>query len=108
MTTKAKSSKKTATKPETSDTVKEGKAAKSSPPKRYSMLDAAAEVLAGATEPMTCTTLIDEMSRRKLWVSPNGKTPEATLNAALQREIKTKGAESRFVKAGRGLFSRKS
>ena len=76
-------------------------------PKR-SMLDAAAEVLAGAAEPMACTALIDAMSERKLWTSPNGKTPEATLNAALQREIKVKGDASRFRKAGRGLFAVKA
>ena len=32
-------------------------------------------------------------------------TPEATLYAAMLREIKAKGAEARFVKSERGLFS---
>ncbi len=33
-----------------------------------------------------------------------GKTPSATLHAAVCREIATKGDKRRFVKTGRGLF----
>ena len=35
-----------------------------------------------------------------------GKTPGATLNAAIIREIKAKGKESRFAKADRGMFTK--
>ena len=45
------------------------------------------------------------MAERKLSSSPNGKTPHATLNAAMLREIGVKGGESRFKKTGRGLFA---
>jgi len=37
--------------------------------------------------------------------SPNGQTPAATLYSAILREINTKGKESRFKKANRGLFT---
>ncbi len=37
-------------------------------------------------------------------IAPGGKTPEATLYAAITREIATKGKESRFRKTGPGYF----
>ncbi len=74
-------------------------------PKRTSALDAAAQVLAKATEPMTCKALIAAMAEQGLWSSPGGKTPEATLNAAIIRDIAKKRKDSRFIKAGRGLFA---
>jgi len=73
-------------------------------PKRASAINAAAQVLVSAKSPMNCRDLIAEMAKRRLWVSPGGKTPAATLNAAILREIKTKGAAARFRKVGRGLF----
>jgi len=44
------------------------------------------------------------MAAKKYWTSPGGLTPDATLSAAIQREISLKGKESRFRKADRGLF----
>jgi hypothetical protein len=73
-------------------------------PKRVSALNAAAHVLAGASKPMSAGDLIQEMEAKKLWTSPGGKTPTATLSAAIGREIKDKGKEARFKKAERGLF----
>jgi len=73
-------------------------------PTRASAINAAAQVLASAKSPMNCRDLIAEMAKRRLWVSPGGKTPAATLNAAILREIKTRGAAARFRKVGRGLF----
>ena len=73
-------------------------------PKRFSALDAAAQVLQKADMPMTSKALIAAMAEQKLWSSPNGKTPHATLYAAMLREISAKGAKSRFRKADRGLF----
>jgi len=79
--------------------------AKSEPkPKKVSALDAAAKVLGEAGKPMTCQEMIEEMSRKKYWTSPNGATPGATLYAAIIREIKVKGKDSRFEKAERGKF----
>ena len=54
---------------------------------------------------MTSTALIDAMAEQHLWSSPGGKTPEATLYAAMLREITAKGKESRFKKVDRGLFT---
>ncbi len=74
-------------------------------PKRLSALDAAAQVLRKTAKPMTSKALIAAMAEQKLWTSPNGKTPHATLNAAMLREIARKGSNARFKKVGRGLFA---
>jgi hypothetical protein len=76
--------------------------------KKFSALDAAAQVLAFTTNPWTCKQLIETMAAQGLWTSPGGKTPSATLYAAIIREIKTKGAESRFIKADAGKFTSKA
>ena len=81
------------------------KTAQQPKPKRTSALDAAAQVLAGAKEPMTAGALITAMAERGLWTSPGGKTPHATLYAAIVREIKVKGTDARFSKTDRGLFA---
>jgi hypothetical protein len=73
--------------------------------KRVSALDAAAQVLRETGKPMRCSELIDAMQERNLWSSPNGKTPHATLYAAMQREERDKGSASRFRKVDRGLFT---
>jgi len=78
---------------------------RTSAPKRISALDAAAQVLAASTEPMRAKDLIAAMADQGLWSSPNGKTPEATLYAAMIREIAAKGSEARFRKVERGLFA---
>ena len=74
-------------------------------PKKVSALDAAAKVLGEQSKPMNCPELIEEMSRKNYWSSPNGATPHATLYAAIAREIKVKGKDARFVKADRGKFA---
>ncbi len=79
--------------------------AKAAKPRKVSALDAAAQVLAGSKEPMRAQQLIDEMATRGLWTSPGGKTPAATLYAAMTREIRARGAASRFAKAERGRFT---
>ena len=79
-------------------------------PKRLSALDAAAQVLATADKPMRAQDLIVAMAEQGLWTSPAGKTPHATLYAAILREINTtvndvEGRKvSRFRKVDRGLF----
>ena len=82
-----------------------GKAPKADKPQRLSCLDAAAQVLASAKEPMKAKDMIEAMAKKGLWSSPNGKTPEASLYAAIVREIASKGVEARFVKKDRGLFA---
>ena len=78
---------------------------RTSGPKRISALDAAAQVLAASNEPMRAKDLIAAMAEQGLWSSPNGKTPEATLYAAMIREIAAKGDDARFRKVERGLFA---
>ncbi|GAF75430.1 unnamed protein product, partial [marine sediment metagenome] len=71
--------------------------------KRTSGLDAAAQVLAEASEPLDTKTMVERMLAKGLWKT-NGKTPAATIYAAIIREIATKGGASRFRKTERGHF----
>ncbi|MFO0787115.1 MAG: HTH domain-containing protein [Phycisphaerales bacterium] len=90
---------------EMSDARKVRKAAKAAPPaKRMSALDAAAHVLAASEVPMRAKEMIAAMEAKGLWTSPGGKTPEATLYAAIIREIAAKGSAARFKKHDRGVF----
>lgn len=72
--------------------------------KPMSGLDAAAKVLADAGEPMRSRELVNTMIERGLWKS-GGKTPWATIYAAIIREIAAKGDQARFRKTDRGLFA---
>ena len=76
------------------------------PEKKLSALDAAARVLAEAGQAMTCQEMIERMAAKGYWTSPGGKTPHATLYAAILREIQVKGAATRFQKTERGKFAR--
>ena len=71
------------------------------------ILDAAAQILAKAKEPMSCKDIVEQAIAMKLW-STSGKTPSATLYAAIIREINTKGADARFMKTDRGRFALKT
>jgi hypothetical protein len=75
-------------------------------PKKLSALDAAAQVLADSGQPMNCQEMIDAMAAKCYWSSPGGKTPSETLYSAILRELKTKGADARFLKTERGKFTR--
>lgn len=81
------------------------RAAKEAKPKRVSALDAAAEVLRKAGKPMRSQELIAAMAEQGLWKSPAGKTPHATLYAAMLREIGAKANAARFKKVERGQFA---
>jgi len=72
-------------------------------PKRISGLDLAAKVLAKAGEPLQAK-VIAERAIAAGWKT-TGKTPHATLYAAMIREIAKKGKDARFVKTDRGLFA---
>jgi hypothetical protein len=71
--------------------------------RQLSALDAAAAVLRQAREPLNCVQIVERMLAQSLWRT-TGKTPAATLSAAIQREIRAKGESSRFCKVRRGLF----
>ncbi|TVQ59697.1 MAG: hypothetical protein EA379_10125 [Phycisphaerales bacterium] len=81
------------------------KDAKPTPRKRVSLLDAAATVLADAKAPMQAKAIVEAVVERGLWTPGAGKTPHATLYAAMTREIADKGAASRFRKVDRGQFA---
>jgi hypothetical protein len=85
-------------------TPKAPKPAKAEKPKKTSGLDAAAQVLRDAGQPMRCKDMVETMLAKGLWKT-DGKTPAATIYAAILREIQTKGGEARFKKTDRGLFT---
>lgn len=90
--------------PNNAAALKTSKGKPTAPPK-LSALDAAAKVLAEAKEPMAAKEMIDAMAAKGYWKSPGGKTPQATLYAAIVREISTKGKDARFKKTERGHFT---
>ncbi|MCC6228696.1 MAG: winged helix-turn-helix domain-containing protein [Phycisphaerales bacterium] len=92
------------TKAPTSTKAKAAKAPKGAKPKRVSALDAAAQVLAKSEVPMRAKELIAVIEKQGLWSSPGGKTPHATLYAAMIREIAALGDRARFKKHERGVF----
>lgn len=71
---------------------------------RMSGLDAAAKVLADAGKPMRCKEIVETAIAKGLWRS-GGKTPHATVYAAIIREIAAKKKDARFTKTDRGLFT---
>jgi len=77
--------------------------AKARDKKRPSGLDAAVTVLAEAKRPMTTGEMVARMLEVGLWKT-KGKTPAATIYAAIIREIATKGSTARFRKVERGKF----
>lgn len=71
-----------------------------------SCLQAAEVVLADApVEGWSTKEIVERMAAKKLWSSPNGKTPEATLYGGIVREIERKREAARFLKVGRGRFT---
>ncbi len=71
---------------------------------KMSGLDAAAKVLSEADEPMNCKDMVNLMTGRGYWKT-SGKTPAATIYAAIIREIAAKGDAARFRKTERGKFA---
>ncbi len=81
------------------------KSAAKKAPQTMSALAAAAKLLSELKRPLRCGEMIEQMAAQGYWKSPGGKTPAATLHAAITREINTKGADARFKKTDRGLFA---
>ncbi len=71
--------------------------------RKPSGLDAAVAVLAKAGTPMNTSDMVKQMLETGLWKT-GGKTPAATIYAAIIREIAVKGEASRFRKTDRGHF----
>ena len=85
-------------------TTKAAKKATPDKPKKVSQIDAAIKVLGTARKPMSCKELVEAMTKKKLWTSPGGATPDATLYASILRDLK-KGKDARFKKAAPGKFT---
>ena len=92
----------------TPKTPKAGKTKAPTAEGKMSALDAAAKVLAEEGRPMTAKELIEAMAVKGYWTSPGGKTPEATLSAALGTEINKKSQASRFARPEPGKFALRS
>jgi hypothetical protein len=92
------------TKPKKTKGGKSAKQPKEKKPRKMSGLDAAAKVLLESKEPLTAQAMVDAAFAQGLWKS-NGKTPAATVYAAIIREIAAKGKEARFKKVDRGMFA---
>jgi antitoxin (DNA-binding transcriptional repressor) of toxin-antitoxin stability system len=72
--------------------------------KEGSLMAAAINVMKAADKPMRPADVVETVLAKKLWTS-KGKTPGATLAAAIMREIARKGSLSRFKKTGPGLYA---
>jgi hypothetical protein len=79
------------------------KADKAAKERKPSGLDAAARVLREAGTPLHCGEMVKTMLEKGYW-STGGKTPAATIYAAIITEIAKKGDQSRFRKTDRGTF----
>ena len=94
-----KTTRKTTTKKTTRTTTSKAKPAA----KRKGILDIAAETLARSKKPMGCKEIVERAIDKGVWKT-KGKTPAATLYAAIIREIAAKGKDARFKKVDRGVF----
>ena len=84
---------------------KKAKVAKPKGDRKGGALDAAVQVLKTAGGgPLGCKEMVERMLAKGLWQT-KGKTPAATLYAAIIREIAAKGKDARFRKDGRGQFA---
>jgi hypothetical protein len=81
--------------------------AKRSEARSYSGLEAAHKVLQESNPPLSAGEIVDFAAKNGYWKS-KAATPQATIHAAMSREIKKKGKNSRFKKVGRGKFAANS
>ena len=71
---------------------------------QMSALSAAHRILSESGRPMRAGEITDEANHKGYWKS-DASTPESTLSSAIRTDIQRKGAQSRFVKVGTGLFT---
>jgi len=71
---------------------------------KMSGLDAAARALSEAGTPMNAADIAATAIDKGYWKT-TGKTPQATIYAAILREIQKKGEDARFKKTGKGMFA---
>ena len=97
--------------PPATPTAATGAARKAKAPKRgpredgtMSCLDAAVKVLMSSDGAMDCQAIVGKAIAKGYWKT-KGKTPAATLYAAILREIQKQGKAARFIKTDRGRFA---
>lgn len=78
-------------------------AAKEKKERKPGGLDAAVRVLREAGTPLNCGDMVKTALEKGYWQT-GGKTPAATIYAAIITEISKKGDKSRFRKVDRGMF----
>ncbi|MDR0609167.1 MAG: winged helix-turn-helix domain-containing protein [Planctomycetaceae bacterium] len=67
-------------------------------------LDAAYRVLQEEGRPMRVKEIL-KLALEKGYCELRGRTPDATVSAAMETEMKRKGKDSRFIKVDKGLFA---
>jgi hypothetical protein len=92
--------------PKTTNRPTASRKGQATPSIKLSGLGAAHRVLQESNEPLTAGEIIEQAAAKGYWQS-SAATPQATIHAAMSREIKQKGNASRFKKAGRGKFAAK-
>ena len=73
------------------------------PKRNMSLLDAAYRVLSEFGDELSAGDIVQAAVQKGYWQT-EGKTPGNTLNAAISRDIKARGEESRFAKGTKGHF----
>ena len=66
--------------------------------------DAAALVLRDFPDGLNVKAILRAIYERRLWRSPSGLTPANTLAIEMNKEIRRKGAASRFARPRRGIY----
>lgn len=74
------------------------------PKRNMTLLEAAHRVLVEFGDELSANDIVQVIIQKGFWTT-EGKTPGNTLNAAITRDIKAKGEESRFAKGTRGRFT---
>jgi hypothetical protein len=70
------------------------------------LLEAAERVLRSTARPMHSAEII-EYAKKRCWITPKGRTPDHSLQAAIWRNMKELGRRSPFVVLGGGTINRK-
>lgn len=70
------------------------------------ILEAAEKTLRAVGRPLHSTEIVEYAVRRG-WITPRGKTPDHSVQAALWQDIHENGAASKFVTVGPGRFQRR-
>lgn len=81
------------------------KSAKPAKERGMGLLEAGYRVLKGTTKPMTIGDIYQKIIDRKLWKPGKGKTPQATLSAAVIGDIAKGPRKARFKRVDCGLFT---